>query len=85
MRWQPNLKIIPHYESEPLYIEAIKNSIEKKISEISWKPDLIIAFDWMTSFYLRRIAKIHNITFINASISDANRKISLRKLNIKIY
>ena len=43
MRWQPNLKIIPHYESEPLYIEAIKNSIEKKISEINWKPDLIIA------------------------------------------
>ena len=43
MRWQPNLKIIPHYESEPLYIDAIKNSIEKKISEISWKPDLIIA------------------------------------------
>ena len=43
MRWQPSLKIIPHYESEPLYIEAIKNSIEKKISEISWKPDLIVA------------------------------------------
>ena len=43
MRWQPNLKIVPHYESEPLYIEALKNSIVKKISEISWKPDLIIA------------------------------------------
>ena len=43
MRWQPSLKIIPHYESEPLYIEAIKNSIEKKINEISWKPDLIVA------------------------------------------
>ena len=43
LRWQPSLKIIPHYESEPLYIEAIKNSIEKKINEISWKPDLIVA------------------------------------------
>ena len=43
MRWQPNLKIIPHYESEPLYIDAIKKSIEKKISEINWKPQLIIA------------------------------------------
>ena len=43
MRWQPNLKIIPHYESEPLYIEAIKNSIVKKINEIDWKPDLIVA------------------------------------------
>ena len=43
MRWQPSLKIIPHYESDPLYIDAIVNSINKKINEISWKPDLIIA------------------------------------------
>ena len=30
MRWQPSLQIIPHYESEPLYIKALVNSIEKK-------------------------------------------------------
>tara|TARA_B100001029_G_C15020869_1_gene430465 strand:+ start:10 stop:1011 length:1002 start_codon:yes stop_codon:yes gene_type:complete len=43
MRWQPSLQIIPHYESEPLYIEGLNKSLEKKISEINWKPDLIIA------------------------------------------
>tara|TARA_B100001093_G_scaffold366563_1_gene351353 strand:- start:462 stop:1460 length:999 start_codon:yes stop_codon:yes gene_type:complete len=43
MRWQPSLKIIPHYESDPKYIEALVNSIKKKINEINWKPDLIIA------------------------------------------
>ena len=43
MRWQPSLQIIPHYESHPLYIEALVNSINKKISEINWKPDLIVA------------------------------------------
>ncbi len=43
MRWQPSLQIIPHYESEPLYIEALVNSIDKKVSEINWHPDLIIA------------------------------------------
>ncbi len=43
MRWQPSLQIIPHYESEPLYIEALVYSIEKKIKEINWKPDLIIS------------------------------------------
>ena len=43
MRWQPSLQIIPHYESEPLYIDALINSINKKISELNWKPDLIIA------------------------------------------
>ncbi len=43
MRWQPSLKIIPHYESDPLYIDALVKSINKKVSEINWKPDLIIA------------------------------------------
>ena len=43
MRWQPSLKIVPHYESDPLYIEAIVNSLNKKIKEINWKPDLILA------------------------------------------
>tara|TARA_B100000963_G_scaffold320919_1_gene303816 strand:- start:817 stop:1818 length:1002 start_codon:yes stop_codon:yes gene_type:complete len=43
MRWQPSLQIIPHYESEPLYINALTKSIKKKLSELSWKPDLILA------------------------------------------
>ena len=43
MRWQPSLKIVPHYESDPLYIEALVNSLNKKINEINWKPDLILA------------------------------------------
>ena len=43
MRWQPSLQIIPHYESEPLYIDALDKSLNKKINEINWKPDLILA------------------------------------------
>ena len=43
MRWQPSLQIIPHYESEPLYIQALIKSIENKIKEIDWKPELIIS------------------------------------------
>ncbi len=43
MRWQPSLQIIPHYESNPFYIECLINSIQKKIKEINWKPDLIIS------------------------------------------
>ena len=34
---------MPHYESEPLYIKALINSINKKLDIIDWKPDLIIA------------------------------------------
>ena len=43
MRWQPSLQIIPHYESESLYINALIKSIEKKIQDINWTPDLILA------------------------------------------
>ena len=43
MRWQPAIQIVPHYESEPLYIDALVNSINKKLNTIKWKPDLIIA------------------------------------------
>ena len=43
MRWQPSLQTIPHYESEPLFIDALVKSIKKKVSEIKWKPDLILA------------------------------------------
>ena len=43
MRWQPNLQIIPHYESEPLYIRALANSVTKVLERIKWKPDIIVA------------------------------------------
>ena len=43
MRWQPSLQIIPHYESEPLYIKALSNSLSSKVQELNWKPDLILA------------------------------------------
>ena len=43
MRWQPSLQVIPHYESNPSYINALIKSIEKKVKTINWKPDLIIS------------------------------------------
>jgi len=43
MRWQPSLQVIPHYESEPIYIDALIKSVKEKLGSISWKPDLIIS------------------------------------------
>lgn len=43
MRWQPSLQIIPHYESEPLYIQALKSSINEHLKKINWLPDLILS------------------------------------------
>ena len=42
MRWQPSIQIVPHYESNPFYIDALVSSIEEKIKSISYIPDLII-------------------------------------------
>ena len=43
MRWQPSLQVIPHYESEPIYIDALIRSVKEKLGSINWKPDLIIS------------------------------------------
>ena len=43
MRWQPSLQVIPHYESEPIYIDALIKSVKEKLGSINWKPDLIIS------------------------------------------
>ncbi len=43
MRWQPSLQIIPHYESDPLYIKALSNSLNSRITKLSWKPDIVVA------------------------------------------
>ena len=42
MRWQPSIQIVPHYESNPFYIDALVNSIKEKIEKITYSPDLII-------------------------------------------
>ena len=43
MRWQPSLQVIPHYESEPLYIKAVAESIKRTLRKIDWRPDVIVA------------------------------------------
>ena len=43
MRWQPSLQIIPHYESDPLYIKALEKSIIREIKKLTWEPDVIVA------------------------------------------
>ena len=43
MRWQPNIKIVPHYDSHPYYIKALSISIKKTLKKLNYKPDLIVA------------------------------------------
>ena len=54
MRWQPSLQIVPHYESEPMYISALTNSINKKLTEINWKPDLHFSYHGIPKSYFNK-------------------------------
>ena len=42
MRWQPSIQIVPHYESNPFYIDAL-TKVWKKYIFYKVAPELIIA------------------------------------------
>ncbi len=46
MRWQPALRTVPPYHDDPVYIEALAQSVEKHYASLDWQPDLLI-----TSFH----------------------------------
>jgi protoporphyrin/coproporphyrin ferrochelatase len=43
MRWQPAIRTLPPYHDEPLYIEALKASIEAGLAALDFTPDALIA------------------------------------------
>ncbi len=43
MRWQPSIRTVPPYFDDPVYIEALGESISSHLAELDWKPDLILA------------------------------------------
>lgn len=43
MRWQPALRILPPYHDDPVYIAALKDSVESAIAGLDFKPDAIVA------------------------------------------
>ena len=46
MRWQPALRTVPPYHDDPVYIEALANSVKTHLETLDWEPDLLI-----TSFH----------------------------------
>ena len=46
MRWQPALRTVPPYHDDPVYIEALANSVKTHLETLGWEPDLLI-----TSFH----------------------------------
>ncbi|ADH91141.1 ferrochelatase [Ancylobacter novellus DSM 506] len=43
MRWQPVLRVAPHWPDEPTYIEALANSITSELAKLDWEPELVLA------------------------------------------
>ncbi len=42
MRWQPALRTLPPYHDDPIYIGALKNSIEQQLAALDFAPDAIV-------------------------------------------
>ena len=43
MRFQPALRIAAPYYAEPVYIDAVANSLTQELAKLSFKPDIILA------------------------------------------
>ncbi|WP_083219946.1 ferrochelatase [Hoeflea olei] len=46
MRWQPAIRTVPPYHDDPVYIDAIANSIETHLASLDWEPEIVL-----TSFH----------------------------------
>jgi ferrochelatase len=43
MRWQPALRTVPPYHDEPVYIDALAESIEKHLADLDFEPEIVLA------------------------------------------
>jgi len=43
MRWQPALRVSPPYYDDPVYIDAIAQSMRAMLAKLTFKPDVILA------------------------------------------
>lgn len=43
LRWQPALRTVPPYHDDPVYIDALANSIETHIAGLDFEPEKILA------------------------------------------
>lgn len=43
MRWQPAIRTVPPYFDEPVYIEALAQSIEAHLATLDFEPEIVLA------------------------------------------
>ncbi len=53
MRWQPAVRVAPSYHDDPVYIDALANSMRRDLAALDFTPEVIIAtFHGMPQAYL---------------------------------
>ena len=43
MRWQPALRTVPPYHDDPVYIDALANSVRTHLAALPWQPEVVLA------------------------------------------
>ena len=43
LRWQPALRTVPPYHDDPVYIDALAQSIRTRLATLDWQPEVILA------------------------------------------
>jgi protoporphyrin/coproporphyrin ferrochelatase len=43
MRWQPALRTVPAYHDDPVYIEALADSMKRELAKLDFEPELVMA------------------------------------------
>jgi ferrochelatase len=43
MRWQPAIRTVPPYHDDPVYVDAIAETMKSSLAGLDWKPDVILA------------------------------------------
>ncbi|GGK17885.1 ferrochelatase [Salinarimonas ramus] len=46
MRWQPSVRVAPPYHDDPVYIDALADSMRKELAKLDFEPEMIL-----TSFH----------------------------------
>lgn len=42
MRWQPAIRTVPPYHDDPVYVEALSQSVERHLAGLDFEPDVIL-------------------------------------------
>jgi ferrochelatase len=55
MRWQPSIRVAPAWHDDPVYIDALANSVRAHLSKLDFTPDVLLAsFHGMPQKYLEQ-------------------------------